>query len=255
MLESLRCRTRVGFAAVSVVPGPATPMVPRAADTFTTQLSWAPCWPVIGRHKSPRHCHPSDGRLSPGRRGAAGPFSSFSLPRPCPLRGQAGRGLPGRSWLCGVGHLTEGHADVRAVSVALAARTRLQVPKQLSPGRGPLRQKRTTALPRVPGPEPCGDEPVCLSSRCFVCRQSKQQLEDEQKQALYGLENTGNAPDTRPPPAVQLQAAGPSRPHPRLLGRDAPASPLVLVLVPVEMPSRGGGGGPRFLTGASPAPS
>lgn len=31
-----------------------------------------------------------------------------------------------------------------------------------------------------------------LSSRCFVCRQSKQQLEEEQKKALYGLENAGN---------------------------------------------------------------
>lgn len=27
--------------------------------------------------------------------------------------------------------------------------------------------------------------------RCFVCRQSKQQLEEEQKKALYGLENAG----------------------------------------------------------------
>lgn len=33
-----------------------------------------------------------------------------------------------------------------------------------------------------------------LSFRCFVCRQSKQQLEDEQKKSLYGLENTGNDP-------------------------------------------------------------
>lgn len=31
-----------------------------------------------------------------------------------------------------------------------------------------------------------------LSFRCFVCRQSKQQLEEEQKKALYGLENAGN---------------------------------------------------------------
>jgi hypothetical protein len=31
-----------------------------------------------------------------------------------------------------------------------------------------------------------------LSFRCFVCRQSKQQLEEEEKKALYGLENAGN---------------------------------------------------------------
>lgn len=35
-------------------------------------------------------------------------------------------------------------------------------------------------------------EEVSLSFRCFVCRQSRQQLEEEQKKSLYGLENTGN---------------------------------------------------------------
>lgn len=29
-----------------------------------------------------------------------------------------------------------------------------------------------------------------MSFRCFVCRQSRQQLEEEQKKSLYGLENT-----------------------------------------------------------------
>ena len=37
---------------------------------------------------------------------------------------------------------------------------------------------------------------MSLSFRCFVCRQSKQQLEEEQKRSLYGLENTGNISDT-----------------------------------------------------------
>lgn len=37
---------------------------------------------------------------------------------------------------------------------------------------------------------------MSLSFRCFVCRQSKQQLEEEQKKSLYGLENTGNISDT-----------------------------------------------------------
>lgn len=108
---------------------------------------------------------------------------------------------------------------------------------------------------RVPWAELHGAEHVCLSSRCFVCRQSKQQLEEEQKQALYGLQSTGNVPDTcradaspraqlplcmlrRPPPAVQLQAEGPSRtPHPQTPGKRHVATPLRL---PGPCPGAGG---------------
>lgn len=48
---------------------------------------------------------------------------------------------------------------------------------------------------------------VFLSSRCFVCRQSKRQLEEERKRSLYGLESAGNV-------------AGPA---PRGRGRGGPA--------------------------------
>lgn len=50
---------------------------------------------------------------------------------------------------------------------------------------------------------------VFLSSRCFVCRQSKRQLEEERKRSLYGLESAGNV-------------AGPA---PRGAGGDLPGAP------------------------------
>jgi len=40
---------------------------------------------------------------------------------------------------------------------------------------------------------------------CFVCRQSKQQLEEEQKKSLYGLENTGNVSEARSRPCAELR--------------------------------------------------
>lgn len=39
---------------------------------------------------------------------------------------------------------------------------------------------------------------VFLSSRCFVCRQSKRQLEEERKRSLYGLESAGNVAGPAP---------------------------------------------------------
>ena len=53
------------------------------------------------------------------------------------------------------------------------------------------------------------------SSRCFVCRQSKQQLEAEQRRSLYGLESTGNvAGPTRPWLDLQSGASGLAPPTP-----------------------------------------
>lgn len=51
---------------------------------------------------------------------------------------------------------------------------------------------------------------TALSFRCFVCRQSKQQLEEEQKRSLYGLENTGNVSEVDPACAV-LYGSEPER--------------------------------------------
>ena len=62
-----------------------------------------------------------------------------------------------------------------------------------------------------------------LSSRCFVCRQSKQQLEEEQKRSLYGLENTGNV------------WAADSRSLPRVLGFEA-VEPLRALRLPAVRP-------------------
>ena len=44
-----------------------------------------------------------------------------------------------------------------------------------------------------------------MSFRCFVCRQSKQQLEEEQKRSLYGLENTGNVSEVDPASRPRVQ--------------------------------------------------
>lgn len=38
---------------------------------------------------------------------------------------------------------------------------------------------------------PSGLSAWVRSRRCFICRQSRQQLEEEQKKALYGLESAG----------------------------------------------------------------
>lgn len=58
---------------------------------------------------------------------------------------------------------------------------------------------------------------LLLSFRCFVCRQSRQQLEEEQKKSLYGLESTGkvSGQPQGPPPGCQSSHVGvclPSRP-------------------------------------------
>lgn len=50
-----------------------------------------------------------------------------------------------------------------------------------------------------------------MSSRCFVCRQSKQQLEEEQKRSLYGLESSGTVSGEARRPRCVLGGRGPVR--------------------------------------------
>lgn len=52
-----------------------------------------------------------------------------------------------------------------------------------------------------------------LSSRCFVCRQSRQQLEEEQKRSLYGLESSGKVSRAAPCPRCVLGEQVPELAH------------------------------------------
>lgn len=121
------------------------------------------------------------------------PFWTLFQPLPCSHQGEVGSqctGLLGRS----ASTVFTDMVTCMTLNVEPMARIQIHVQKNYFSqafGVGLFMIRELGCLPAPSTRVPLSED-VLVSFRCFVCRQSRQQLEEEQKKSLYGLENTGN---------------------------------------------------------------